>query len=322
MSSIDAADLQDRACSRPPGPDVARPSPAGDVPTYTDPLGLIGRMPVLASVSGGKDSAALCLWLRERGIAFDAMFLDTGWEHPATYDYLRDVLEPRIGPIAWVSAGETLPDIARRKAMFPSRLRRWCTQQLKVYPAAKHITERYEGCVINAVGVRAGESKARADLEEWEAFPPIGAAAVWRPLIAWSEQDVIDMLRRHDLPPNPLYLRGATRVGCFPCINSNKAEVRLVADLWPERIDEIRALEAEVSEAAAARAEAKGEDVHARTFFQGRGPASMGGRANAMPIDDVVEWSKTSSGGRQFELFPPAEDAGCMRWGLCEVADD
>jgi 3'-phosphoadenosine 5'-phosphosulfate sulfotransferase (PAPS reductase)/FAD synthetase len=286
---------------------------------YTDPYGLIGKMPILASVSGGKDSLAMCLWLREQGLEFDTVFMDTGWEHPDTYTYLRDVLDPLIGPIHWIES-EGMVALVRRKAMFPSRVRRFCTQELKVYPVSRWISERYEGCVINAVGIRAGESKARAKLTEWEDCPPIGAAAVWRPLIGWSEQDVIDIILRHGVPPNPLYLRGATRVGCFPCIYARKSEVRLMADLWPERIDEIRELEAEITVAADARAAAKDEtNEHPRALFQWRGP---GGGMAMMPIDQVVDWSRTTRGGRQYDLLGPDEDEGCMRWGLCETATD
>jgi hypothetical protein len=36
-----------------------------------------------------------------------------------------------------------------------------------------------------------------------------------------------------------------------------------------------------------------------------------------MPIADVVEWSRTSYGGKQFEMFA-SETEGCVRWGLCE----
>jgi hypothetical protein len=49
---------------------------------------------VVASISGGKDSAAMGLWLMEQGIEYDRVFADTGWEHPLTYEYLCD---PRLG---------------------------------------------------------------------------------------------------------------------------------------------------------------------------------------------------------------------------------
>ena len=37
---------------------------------------------VMASVSGGKDSTALMLALREADVPFRAVFADTGWESP------------------------------------------------------------------------------------------------------------------------------------------------------------------------------------------------------------------------------------------------
>jgi len=58
---------------------------------------------VVASISGGKDSAAMSLWLTENDIPHRRVFLDTGWEHPWTYDYLRGPLTRALGPIEEVS---------------------------------------------------------------------------------------------------------------------------------------------------------------------------------------------------------------------------
>jgi 3'-phosphoadenosine 5'-phosphosulfate sulfotransferase (PAPS reductase)/FAD synthetase len=89
---------------------------------------------VIASVSGGKDSAAMSLWLTEQGIEHERVFADTGWEHPETYRYLWDVLVPKLGPITVVRGPYTLPELVAKKGMFPSRTRRFCTQELKVKP--------------------------------------------------------------------------------------------------------------------------------------------------------------------------------------------
>ena len=45
----------------------------------------------IASFSGGKDSTAMILHLIEQDIEFEAIFSDTGWEHPWTYKYVREV---------------------------------------------------------------------------------------------------------------------------------------------------------------------------------------------------------------------------------------
>ena len=47
---------------------------------------------VIASVSGGKDSTAMCLRLRELGVEYQCLYLDTGWENAENYRYVRDEL--------------------------------------------------------------------------------------------------------------------------------------------------------------------------------------------------------------------------------------
>jgi 3'-phosphoadenosine 5'-phosphosulfate sulfotransferase (PAPS reductase)/FAD synthetase len=235
------------------------------------------------------------------------VFADTGWEHPATYEYIRGPLAEKLGAIDEVRGDLLMASLVRKKGMFPSRMRRFCTEDLKVL-AAYHAALDVE--TVNAVGIRAGESEARSKLGEWE-FSEVFDGDTWRPLIAWTEADVIAMHARHGLTPNPLYLRGATRVGCFPCIFSRKAEIALVAREWPERIEEIRALESEVS----AKAVERGAKHPERTFFRGH-------TANIpVPIDEAVLWASTAHGGRQMLLLD-TEPPGCVRWGLCEAPDD
>lgn len=273
---------------------------------------------IVASISGGKDSAAMSLYLTELGIEHDRVFMDTGWEHDDTYEYLREILPAKIGPIHWLRPRLQMEELIIKKGMFPSRMRRYCTQELKVFPMRDYIrTLQDAGAeVVNTVGIRAGESEARSKMPEWE-WQDGFDCEVWRPLIRWSEQDVIDIHIRHGLRPNPLYLRGAERVGCWPCIYARKDEVRLIAQTDPARITRLRVLEQRVGEIARARATERGESLaHDPCWFQDR----SGGTGETWPIDKAVEWSLTSRGGRQFEMFTAdSRDAGCMRWGLCET---
>src|SRR5574337_448090 len=67
---------------------------------------------LIASVSGGKDSTALMLALREAELPHLRVFADTEWEAPETYRYL-DVLRNRLGPIDVVG----VPGGMRARAM-------------------------------------------------------------------------------------------------------------------------------------------------------------------------------------------------------------
>jgi 3'-phosphoadenosine 5'-phosphosulfate sulfotransferase (PAPS reductase)/FAD synthetase len=293
----------------------------------TEILARLNGRRVVASVSGGKDSAAMSLYLQELGIEHDRIFLDTGWEHPDTYEYLRGELAAKLGPITWVRAERQMEELIRHKGMFPSRVIRFCTQLLKVQPMAKHLGALIDSGVdcVNAVGVRAAESAARAKLAPWE-WQEAFDCEVWRPLLRWSEEEVIAIHRRHDLRPNPLYLAGALRVGCWPCIFARKSEIRLVAETDPRRIVQLKVLENEVAMAAQQRADRDGRELkNEPTWFQN--PTSSrtpDGRhdGSCWPIERVVEWSRSAPRGplrSKDEFLFAAQLDGCMRWGLCDT---
>ena len=304
----------------------------------------------VVSLSGGKDSVAACLHLRELGIEHERIFMDTGWEHPDLYAHL-EYLEGILGPVirldglipiapAWAAEAAELEGMLGhpsafvrwhlKKGMFSSRMRRFCTQELKVRPFLRWADE--QGDIINVVGIRAAESEARSKLPEREPMPGPKPGTihdgieVWRPLIRWSEADVIAIHARHGVLPCPLYLRGARRVGCWPCIMASKDELRLLAQ------DEARvAVMRRLEELVGLRAAERGAPPPA--FFQskedprrvvgGVRQAAAPGAFACWPIDKVLAWAKTTHGGRQFELFAASStDAGCMRWGMCDVAEE
>lgn len=322
-------------------------------PTEIDALkARIGDRLIIASVSGGKDSAAMRLHLREIGIPDSQVrnvACDTGWEWSGWREYVEGPLAAAIGPVtiirasvkrtdlidvsalrprtrAAVEGDSAMVQLILRKMIFPGRTRRFCTEELKVKPMQKYINGLVDEGedIVNAVGIRRRESLARSEMTEWEWSKGFDCE-VWRPLVDWTVEDVIAIHQRHGLVPNPLYVKGVERVGCWPCISSSKAEIKLLASVDPERVALLRDLEADVDDAARVRFAERGEDKsELRTFFQA--PIDRKA-AKRWDIDRVVRWSRTMRGGRiedrrvEFEIFKH-DNPGCRRWNLCETAPE
>jgi len=284
---------------------------------------------IVASVSGGKDSTAMVLYLKEQNLPNEIHYVwaNTKWEAPETYEYIETVLKPLCGKnfheVGYPGGMEAL---TLKKGAFPFRRGRFCTENLKTKPIAKWIRELGlppDKLCINAVGIRAAESKARSQMMEYEPGSPLGKSLVettWRPLINWTVSDVVDLHTRAGVRPCSLYTQkvGVKRIGCFPYILSSKAEIRKITTEYPEIIDKIEALEKKVAQVAEEQRPDRPNKTPP-TFFQ----AKTGGSGECWPIRKVAAWSQTSdhgSGrGHQYDLFKAEpEEAGCMMFGLCE----
>ena len=241
------------------------------------------------NVSGGKDSTAMWLLALEGGESVQAVFADTGHEHPLTYEYL-DYLERSLGPIRRVRAdfakqiahkrevvqtkwreegideekiqialdvlqptGNPYLDLCLWKGRFPSSQARFCTAELKVVPIAQQVYRPVLDSgedVVSWQAVRRDESRARAQLDEREDVYEYGYTyQVYRPLLDWKVADVFAMHAKHGIQANPLYTQGMGRVGCMPCIMASKEELYQIAARYPDEVHRVVQWEAIVSQA-------------------------------------------------------------------------
>ena len=87
----------------------------------------IDGRPVVASISGGKDSTAMALLLKAAGIEFRAVHFDTGWEHKETEKYVRETLPAQLGMEVEILKGkyDGMADLVKKRGMFPGARRRF-----------------------------------------------------------------------------------------------------------------------------------------------------------------------------------------------------
>ncbi len=271
-------------------------------------------------ISGGKDSGAALLWLvHESGIPphqINATFCDTGNEHELTYEQVR-LLSERVHPIETLKPELPFFDLVKKKRVFPTAFRRYCTQLLKIRPTQDHVTylQQAYSHVVAVSGVRSNESAARAKLLEWDYSGNL-LTVQWRPLIAWTIDDVLAIHARYGIPMNPLYAAGATRVGCFPCVMSNKAEIRMIALQFPERIAMIREVEDNLNRVGG-NCSFFARDKIPERFRSRPYTAADGTVMKVATIDDVVRWSKTGKRAQSSYLDDEPEALGCSS-GFCE----
>ena len=286
-------------------------------------------------VSGGKDSAAALLWMiHESHIPREqirATFCDIGNDHPWTLAHVKLLSEtvhpiqtiyPDFGDLDASRSGERLGffELALFKKRFPSTKARFCTEYLKIYVTQREVQRlKYEGWNVIAVnGVRADESDQRKNKPEWDYSANLFCYN-WRPLIRWTVQDVFAIHNRHKIPLNPLYEIGAQRVGCWPCIMSRKAEIRIIALKFPERIDEIRKAEQEFENRYGRYASFFPAGSIPERFCTKPFKLKDGTWMNVATIDDVVRWSMTGerAQGSYLDDEPVKEPISCNS-GFCE----
>jgi len=281
----------------------------------------------------------------KRGEAVSYVFADTGNEHSITYAYVREYLpmilgqkveEVRADFSAWMAArrvyiaehwpqegvsrevvdraiaamqptGNPYLDLCLVKGRFPSRRAQFCTQFLKTEPLVGYQMEITEAGseVMSWQGVRGEESPRRAlqsDLQHCG-----GGLWIYRPILNWTIQDVLEYVGHKGIELNPLYKQGMSRVGCMPCINAAKGEIREIANRFPEQVERIAEWERMVAQAAKRQA---------ASFF----PAPEDGRAalRGRNVYAMVEWSKTQRGGRKMDMFADDAPACASAYGLCE----
>lgn len=260
--------------------------------------------------STGKDSVGTMLWaIHKSGLPRNRLrftFCDTGNEDPLTYAHLLwlQAYAEKFGvTIETLYPKRPFFELAFFEGRFPARVAQFCTQELKIEPTRLWLREQWakgeDVVLIN--GKRVGESDERArsmrDRPE-RGFSDFWGTEEWTPLRDWTLQQVLDLHREFSVPLNPLYALGAHRVGCWPCINCGKHEIRLVAKHRPEKIDQIE------------REEKRFQEIgRVCTFFHGKTTTAQfkdlvytdceGRDWPTASIRKVVEWAHTKRGAKE-----------------------
>lgn len=202
----------------------------------------IGERHILG-VSGGRDSAALAVYMRQHHpeLPIEYFFTDTGKELPEVYRFL-DRLEGFLGkPIVRLNPDRDFDFWLEEYGNFlPSPRTRWCTRQLKLRPLELWLRNDLDfGTVIHSyVAIRSDEPSRegyQATHENMRVHLPLRDAGIDR-------AGVIDILRQADVG-EPDYYSWRSRSGCTFCFYQQKIEWVRLAEQHPDRFEEAVAYE-------------------------------------------------------------------------------
>lgn len=176
---------------------------------------LRGRM--CCTLSGGKDSTLVTWFVTRIMPDIPVVFNDTGVEYPETVAFVH-----------WLAARwslnlvETKPEMTFWECVdkfgFPARKRRSrrCCYYLKDKPMTRAVEQL--GAVGYFTGVTAVENRTRMfnARDKGTCYWVKGVKKV-HPILWWTPDEVIRFSENSGVPLNPIYARGADRIGCSTC---------------------------------------------------------------------------------------------------------
>ena len=190
----------------------------------------------ICGISGGKDSSALAIYLRDKVPEMEYFFCDTGAELPETYEYLTR-LEVLLGKsIVRLNAQRGFDHwFEVFRGTLPSPQMRWCTKNMKIKPIEEWIGN---APALSYVAIRVDESNRKGHIST---KPNIQTRF---PFI----EDEIDHDGVMRILVNagiglPTYYEWRTRSGCYFCFYQRKTEWIGLADRHPDLFERAVAIE-------------------------------------------------------------------------------
>jgi len=189
--------------------------------------------PVTVSYSGGKDSLATLLLVRDAVSEFDILFADTGLEFKETVDNVKQIAAEFDLPLKIHSSGDSFWQSIDNFGP-PTVEARWCCKVCKLGAITQVIENNYENGCLTFIGQRKYESEIRANSEHIWKNPWVGNQIGATPIQNWTALHVWLYLFWKKAKYNPLYEQGFDRIGCWLCPSASMADFSRLAEIHPE----------------------------------------------------------------------------------------
>ncbi len=180
----------------------------------------------ILGLSGGKDSTALALYLKNKVPEVEYFFCDTHKELPETYEYIEKLeiflgkeiirLEDNRGFDHWLEVFD---------GFLPNPQSRWCTRNLKIKPLEKFVGD---DDAISYIAIRADEDRVgyistKQNIKPVFPFMKDGLVKI----------DILKIIKESGIGM-PEYYSWRSRSGCYFCFFQRKVEWVRLSEIHPD----------------------------------------------------------------------------------------
>jgi len=207
--------------------------------------------PTCISFSGGRTSAYMLykvLEAHQMSLPNEAkvVFCNTGKEHEATLDFVRDIEKQWNVPIVWLEFtiekpkfkvvnhqtasrnGEPFAQIIESKQFLPNAVMRFCTTELKIHPITRYMTSVGIEDFQTLAGIRADEPRRVVKLRE-TLHAPLAIAGI-------TQADVQAFWKSHSFDLGIEFRDKVTPLGnCDLCFMKGTHQLISIVQQEPER---------------------------------------------------------------------------------------
>lgn len=198
----------------------------------------------ILAFSGGKDSVCIKALADMAGVKYQAIYNNTTVDPPELVKFIKTFLDVEIS-----NPENTMRELIVKKG-YPTRVRRFCCEELK---------ERTSEGRLIITGVRWAESTRRKKTQGVASIFADGKKqdriilndendesrrivemcyrtrkTLINPIINWSDDDVWDFIKSHNLKYCSLYDEGFKRLGCIGCPMASNEQRLKDFERWPK----------------------------------------------------------------------------------------
>jgi len=208
--------------------------------------------------SGGKDSAVACALTKRvadvRGWSFRLIHIDTTIYIKETREYVYKYAQWLGAELEIIRPRRTFRELAEKIGMWPSLYpykMRWCMRELKLKPTMEYLEHNYRSNDLVVLGIRKSESRFREKLYRHiftqHKYGNRINVLLWMPLLYADDAMVMQLIRRYNVPENPVWRKLGTSGECLCLAGAPVHVIVLIIRHYPEEFKQLLEIDKTIS---------------------------------------------------------------------------